>query len=150
LLTLNSAVCSTSQTVHYVLNHATGGIYEFASPEFRKLYWGDIKLENTKPMPCLPLKQILKDHVPTHNFFDFWSLDVEGGELEVLKSLDFTEVAFGVIFVEIGEQEQPIKAMSIRTFLLQKGYTHLEDMGRSSWFINNDFANIYSEVVEHT
>ena len=89
----------------------------------------------------------MKEHVPAHNFFDFWSLDVEGAEFEVLSSVNFTEVAFGVILIEIG-QEQPIKTMSIRTFLSQQGYTHLEDALRSAWFVNNDFANMYSHVRE--
>ena len=148
LLTLNSAVGSKPQAVHYVKKDAVGGIYEFASPAFRETWWKDIDIEkNTTAIPCLPFGQILKEHVPAHNFFDFWSLDVEGAEFEVLSSVNFTEVAFGVILIEIG-QEQPIKTMSIRTFLSQQGYTHLEDALRSAWFVNNDFANMYSHVRE--
>jgi hypothetical protein len=52
-------------------------------------------------VPCHPFGKLLKDHVPEHTFFDFWSLDVEGAEFEVLSSVDFTEVAFGVILIEI-------------------------------------------------
>lgn len=151
LLTLNSAVCSKAQTVHYVStkngNSAVGGIYEFASPEFRNTWWQGIQIENTIEVPCHPLGKLLKDHVPEHNFFDFWSLDVEGAEFEVLSSVDFTEVAFGVILIEIA-QAQPMKTMSIRTFLAQQGYLHLEDVSRSAWFINSDFANLYSHVRE--
>ena len=150
LLTLNSAVCSKSQTVHFVQKFGTsavGGIYEFASPEFRNTQWKGIKRKNIIEIPCHPLGKILKDHVPEHIFFDFWSLDVEGAEFEVLSSINFTEVAFGVILIEIG-QAQPRKTMSIRTFLSQQGYMHLENLNRSAWFVNNDFANIYSHVRE--
>jgi hypothetical protein len=124
------------------------GIYEFASPAFRKTWWQEIDLEkNTTAVPCLPLGQILKDHVPAHNFFDFWSLDVEGAELEVLSSVNFSEVAFGVILVEIGEG-QPIKTMSIRTLSSQQGYLHLDNALRSAWFVNKDFANLYAHAME--
>jgi hypothetical protein len=32
---------------------------------------------------------------------DFWSLDVEGGELEVLETMDFPQVSVGVIVATI-------------------------------------------------
>lgn len=34
------------------------------------------------------------------NEIDFWSLDVEGGELDVLQSIDFTKLSVGVLMVE--------------------------------------------------
>lgn len=50
--------------------------------------------------PAKPLNSILREQ-QAPKFIEFFSLDVEGAELEVLKGLNFDEYEFGVILVEI-------------------------------------------------
>ena len=49
-------------------------------------------------VPCKPLADILKDNDLHH--IHFFSLDVEGAELQVLQTIDFKKVSFDVIMVE--------------------------------------------------
>ena len=60
-------------------------------------------IENAVVIKCLPLNRIISDaNITTdgHAFFDFYSLDVEGGEYDVLRAINFDMLAFGVIFYE--------------------------------------------------
>ena len=55
----------------------------------------------TTQIKCLPFKDILSQHKNgsvTH--VDFWSLDVEGYELTVLQSVDFSAISVSVMLIE--------------------------------------------------
>ena len=47
---------------------------------------------------------------------DFLSLDVEGAEFEVLKTIDFDKVEFGISFYE-ADGHDPLKNQAMMTFL---------------------------------
>ena len=150
IATINAAVCDKAQTLHYVAkkNAAVSGVWEFAAESFRKGWWKGMSLKDTVEIQCKPLQTIIdevygeKDHV----FFDFYSLDIEGGEFKALQSLDFNRVSFGYLLAE-SDSTAPLKNMALRTFLESKGYTFLEDNARSWWFVNNDFGKIYEDVL---
>ena len=60
-----------------------------------KKYGGESK---TISIPALPIKDLLKDH---HiNDIDYLNIDVEGGEREVLSSIDFRSVTINCIGIE--------------------------------------------------
>lgn len=62
--------------------------------------------------------QIMSNH-PNIKHIDFLSLDVEGGELEVLKSIDFNKFSFSLLTIEtINENVRDI----ITKFMKEKGY----------------------------
>lgn len=66
----------------------TDGIFEFMSPEFRKRWHGVVSVTSDKriiPMPCVPLQSIFD--IFYVDAIDFWSLDVEGAELQVRDNL---------------------------------------------------------------
>ena len=73
-------------------------------------------------------------------------MDVEGAELEVLRSIDFARTAFGVLLVECDGQNAR-KDLAVRMLLQSKGYTWTRSFGRSWWFVNNQFAQVYSEFM---
>ena len=89
---LNVALCSHDQDVHYVTGRkAVSGIYEFASPAFRTIFYPDI-LANQTILQDMP---IIKCRAPKDLFdilglkkgfidIDIWVLDLEGAELEVI------------------------------------------------------------------
>lgn len=148
-LTVHAAVCDKRQTVHYVTGPNVGrvgsvidGIWEFMAPSFREKWWRGITLDSNQvtEIECIPMRDIL-DQSP-HRYFDFYSLDVEGAEFQVLQSIDFEKVGFGVILVEAVEFSAR-KNLAVRMFLESKGYPFLMESGRSYWFVNKDFAEIY-------
>lgn len=140
-LLINSVICEEVKTVHY-FDYASGfdnpavfGIWEFMNDGFKEAWYrkyrnGDLPIPESSAVPCVPLGMILKYfHVKHINFF---SLDVEGGELGVLKSIDFDEVSFDVICCE-GHTDE------VKKLLESKGYTMTEQIGYNRWFIHSDF-----------
>ena len=94
-LNLHTALCDAVATVHFIQTHdedAIAGIVEFMSPSFLAMWKPDLDLsrldENPQviPISCTPLRNIFAAfHITA---VDFWVLDVEGGELSVLKTVD--------------------------------------------------------------
>eukprot|EP00986_Skeletonema_menzelii_P002274 scaffold619_cov150-Skeletonema_menzelii.AAC.22 len=82
--------------------------------------------EDYVEVPCRPLSQMLEENgIDRINFF---SLDVEGAELDVLQTLDWEKIKIDVLMVESdfiynaqkgGTQEEKIKAL--RDFVTSKG-----------------------------
>jgi len=60
---------------------------------------------------------------------DFWSLDVEGSELAILKTVDFDAVRIDVIMAESENRlaDKQNMAEEVRTFLRGKGYVMMND-----------------------
>ena len=146
---VHAGVCGEKKTLHYVekpAQPAVGGIWEFSSPSFRDQWWKGIKLEDTPTIECEPLKDILEKHATNTTYFDFFSLDIEGAELDALLSLDYSRVGFGIIFVEADEHNKR-KNNALRMFLEKQGYTFLWSKDRSDWFINNNFHSIYEDLI---
>lgn len=150
-VTVNAAVCDEPRTLHYWYNPErkfTAGVWEFTQPDFRGRYWPGVRLEDTTPIECVPLDQIIKQRFShgRSQFFDFWSLDVEGSEMMVIESVDFSTTAFGIIVVEAnGTNER--KNLALRLFLESKGYRFLRQERNNYWFVNENFAEIYAHVL---
>jgi hypothetical protein len=143
---VNAAVCRTERIVHYAHGGYVGGIVEFMSEEFVKLFVGRViekvpslvipgKLMNFSslteeqwklipgitPVSCVPLQKILNAAKVRH--VNYFLLDVEGAEFEVLKSVNFQKVKFDVISVETESAFRPPNyAKDIITFLDNVGY----------------------------
>lgn len=142
---VHAAVCNTKQTVHFVQNGATSGVWEFAPDSFRKYWWNGVDLKNTTPIQCEPLRDILSKHSDIQ-YFDIFSLDVEGAELEVLQSIDFTKTGFGVILIEADEHSSD-KNYAVQKLLRQNGYIFFDHYQRSDWFVNERYNEIYARFV---
>lgn len=142
---VHSAVCSSDQHVHYIhgSERAVGGIWEFMAPSFRELWHPNIDVLQLPSVRCRPLHDILSES--QIHYFDFFSLDVEGAELDVLKTLG-SRVRFGVIFVE-ADGLNPQKDLAVRQLLQHQGYTFDMHQNRSNWFVNADFWKIYSKHI---
>eukprot|EP00577_Skeletonema_sp_RCC1716_P017278 CAMPEP_0113381712 /NCGR_PEP_ID=MMETSP0013_2-20120614/5449_1 /TAXON_ID=2843 ORGANISM="Skeletonema costatum, Strain 1716" /NCGR_SAMPLE_ID=MMETSP0013_2 /ASSEMBLY_ACC=CAM_ASM_000158 /LENGTH=287 /DNA_ID=CAMNT_0000264159 /DNA_START=135 /DNA_END=999 /DNA_ORIENTATION=- /assembly_acc=CAM_ASM_000158 len=125
---------------------AVGGFQEFADPEFQKRWWSEGQIQNAQVIKCHTLEQILLDKVGPGFYFDFFSLDVEGAELSVLRSINFDLVGFGVIVME-ADEHNATKNIAARELLESNGYMYLEDKFRSYWFLNQDFGAIYKDLI---
>lgn len=77
----------------------------------------------TIEIECMPLKEIFKKQSIT--YIDFISIDIEGGEEEAIKSIDFNEVTITVIVVENNFNSDKIK-----NYLLPLGYEYITKIGK--------------------
>ena len=78
--------------------------------------------------PCFSLKTILKAIGVSH--VDFFSLDVEGGELDVLKSINFTEFDIETFCIERGGQSRQVTSL-----LERKGYKTVKEDWLDAYYI---------------
>lgn len=153
----NAAICANQTTVHFVAAEYVGGIVEFMGTTFLKDYHaklynactppGNLSSLNysafekeVKPVECIPLSQVL--HKAHTNHVNYFILDVEGGELEVLKSINWNHVKFDVMCIETEEQNRPPGyAAHVTSFLAGKGYVNATaQQGRNMWFISKAFV----------
>lgn len=80
----------------------------------------------------IPLRTLLKKHGFTH--INFCTIDVEGGELAVLKSIDFSSCTFDVILVENNYGNN-----SIEDFLAEKGFLKKDKIEIDDVFVRKSF-----------
>lgn len=102
---------------------------------------------------CGPLQHYL-DALSLHKI-DFWSLDVEGQELNVLKTVDFKRTHIDIIIAESDNRlrdtpEFQQKVKDVRSFLDSKGYLMLSSVQvhKSDVFLNHRACHRYTNIVE--
>jgi FkbM family methyltransferase len=76
----------------------------------------------------------LMAHYPELRFVDFLSLDVEGAEMAILKTIDFETYGFGLITVECAGERNG-EGEELRSFMAAKGYGLLADLGLDLVFV---------------
>jgi hypothetical protein len=115
-----------------------GGIWEFMSLEFKKQWWSEVQDVRSLPsVMCTPLTPLLQLFGISH--VNFWVLDVEGAELEVLQATDFERVTFDVIAMEnLGLDTE--KDLATVSFLEKKGYVVYATVLRNVWLVSDKMA----------
>ncbi len=98
---------------------------------------------STLQVPCFPLESILLAINRSH--VDYFSLDVEGFELEVLKSIPFGRIQIDTLSVEYIHGGHRANK-TYRQFMEDKGYTthtelHYADAAKDLWVEDLIFAN---------
>lgn len=81
--------------------------------------------KTTIDVRTLTLNDLLKDFPDLPTTIDYMSLDTEGSELEILKSIDFGKYTFGLIDVEHNYVEP--NRSEIRKLLLANGYEYIRE-----------------------
>lgn len=71
--------------------------------------------------------------------FDFMSLDVEGGEYDVLKGIDFSKVKIDVIVIE---NNYPDKFEHIQKLLVENGYVYVGNSCIDCFFVHTSNLKI--------
>jgi FkbM family methyltransferase len=104
------------------------GVIDFYDERHKKriIDEGEVhKCTRTKiKVPCLNFNKVI-----TEENIDLLSLDTEGGELNILKSIDYSKYNIKVIVVENNFAEN-----SILNFLILKGYTYITTLGADQIF----------------
>ena len=152
---IHAGVCSQKQTLHAVttegrnkIETAVGGIWEFTAPSFREMWWKGVTLDspNVREVECDTLDNLLLTYAPQATMFEFMSLDVEGAEMSVLESIDFTRVSFGIILIET-DGHNLLKNLAMTKFLETRGYSFMFEYERSYWCVNDNFYEIYKGLA---
>lgn len=111
-----------------VLNFTVAEMYGGLSSTMEKSHLGRIidkhRISGSVTVPCLPLFSILMALGVRH--VDYFSLDVEGPELEILQTIPFNRITFDVLTVEysvLGCASCTAKKLKqLNAFMLTKGY----------------------------
>jgi FkbM family methyltransferase len=124
---LNEAICERNGFVTF-LREGRQNIMVSEAPE-------DADPAIVHKMPCRHLSNIFQEHQYQH--IDFWSLDVEKAELQVLQTVDFNKVDISSIMIECQdekcEEERSENGDAIHDLLVDAGYVLFARAGQS-WF----------------
>ena len=99
----------------------------------RRLIAEGSKFARTTQVRCLPLRDILAEHAPDRNV-DFMSIDVEGHELEVLRSNDWNRWRPEVLLAEITATVDEISKTAVGKMLADLGYRPVAKTVRTAVF----------------
>lgn len=153
---VNAAICEKHQKVHFAQVEYVGGIVEFMAPAFLAQYHKQIHDAGSPPgnlssvdwtkfsavaeIDCIPLALAL--HAAKVKHINLFILDVEGGEMSILKSIPWGTVRFDVICVETSPVDRPPGyAAEVSAFLRNVGYPNATgQVGRNMWFARSDFV----------
>ena len=87
----------------------------------------DLEYINIK---SITFNDLMKNYHSEIKYIDFLSLDIEGGELDILKTIDFNTYSFGLLTIENNEKEN-----ILIDFMKTKGYKVLIDIGCDILFV---------------
>lgn len=80
---------------------------------------------------CIPLNDLFQKY--NLSYVDLLSIDIEGGEKDAIKTIDFDKVTIEIIIIENNFDEH-----EVRDFLLSKGYTYLKRIGKDDIYQMKD------------
>jgi FkbM family methyltransferase len=139
-INLNIGVSSIEcEMEFYIMEDST--LSTFSKDECDAMVSNDNKLVEIQKIKSTTIGEILEKHC--FNIFpDFLSLDVEGLDFEILKSIDYNKSTPKVICVEAAEYS-PIGAGARRIelidFLITKGYYEYANTNLNAIMVRNDF-----------
>lgn len=143
---INAAICDRHRSVHFSPGGAGGlggiggpaiaGIYEFMNDAFREQWHSKVDPASLQLIPCMPLSTILSKFGVKE--IDFWSLDVEGAELQVLQTFDFSSVRISVVCIE-ADGHDPVRDQQVIELMESHGYVYQESLLRNAWFTHPHF-----------
>jgi FkbM family methyltransferase len=116
--------------VEFVGDDFTGGCTDTMSEQHLQHYH---KAASKVAVPNMKMETILDDLSVTH--IDFFSLDVEGGELQVLESINWKKVSIYVVAVELdGHNEE--KDDLVRELLSKQGFKYQHHISINEFWVN--------------
>ena len=93
------------------------------------------KNEKIIAVKCKTLENIINNNINIPKSIDFFSLDTEGYEFEVLEGINFKSVKFKYILVETEFPER------LNNFLTQKGYCYIERLSNYNILKKPDYGD---------
>ena len=85
---------------------------------------------NIIEVSTITFNELMEKNYPNIRYIDFLSIDVEGGELNILETIDFNKYKFGLITIENNFENNVLA-----NFMEKLGYVVLIDIGHDILFI---------------
>lgn len=108
-------------------------------------YTAGIIVKNHVDVQCFPFETYMLALNRTH--VDYFSLDVEGAELDILKTIDFDKFDISTLSVEFIHDVDG--KVAIRDFMKEKGYFVLTEVTHPNW-LANDFIFVKKQFYENS
>jgi hypothetical protein len=144
----NVAVNRKTELVKFLGNYATAGLVDTMSTKFRETWHSGATGANEYFVNGEPMRDILKKS--DVKYIDFLSIDVEGGELVVLETLDFS-VPIYVVCVEL-DGHNAEKDAACRSILAKNGFTFKKRFSINEFWVNDNYFRkdvVYDENKEN-
>jgi FkbM family methyltransferase len=134
----------------YVFNDKGLSTFDKKEAEFRESL-GTVKILEINKVPLRNINSVIREYF--NSYPDFLSLDIEGLDLEVLKTLDFKAYPIPAIFVETctySESHLKPKNAAIFNFMMSVGYFVYADTYINTLFVNERwFMQMPNEKLKH-
>lgn len=130
---VNLAVEYNNKECLFIGNGACGGLASTMTDEFKEKHH---KNENGYYVKCAPFCEILHSNHVT--YIDLLSIDVEGGELAVLETMDFNIPVFVIIIELDGNNIE--KDEKCRNILLKNGFTFDIRININEFWVNKNYS----------
>ena len=155
---VGAAICATNSTVHFLDRRDESGnltpcskcvklvhcyclgIIEFMAPLQVKRNGGvAVMRKHAVQVPCVPLSDVIREAKVDH--VNFFVLDTEGSEFNILQTINWDNVTFDVIVVETAESVRYANySAHVAAYLRERNYEQIHPIsGRNSWFKRVDF-----------
>jgi len=131
------AIHPTENSIRFLGCKAAAGILESMSADHKAQWFPDEKTAQVMEVPAFRLGDILKLSNIVH--IDFLSIDVEGGELGVLESIDWEDIEIYLICIEL-DGTAPEKDAACRLLLQKAGFTFQTYIGNNDLWVNLDYS----------
>ena len=135
----NEAICPkpTTMTFSGPSEIGTAGILDFMDEKYLRRWGHRFRHAKNHSVPCRPLATLL--HLAGIQQIDFFSLDVEGAEYEVLKTMDWS-IPVRVWLVEMDGTAQDHRSQAVRQILAKNGYVEarISVRGPNRLFVHRD------------
>jgi len=141
-INLEKAVADKKQILtYYIFNEPALNSFSSELSEDRNSQ-GNYFIKFTKDIETVTLDEILDSYLPKNQVIDFLSIDVEGLDFIVLKSINLEKYRPKIILIEIlGSSLSEINNNEISKYLINYGYSVYAKAINTVIFIDNNFFN---------
>ncbi len=141
ILNVGVGLSNEKEADFYVFNNQGLNTFDKDEARFRNDY-GSFKIQNIVKVPLKTITEIINENFET--FPEFLSIDIEGLDLDVLKSINFMIHPIPVICAETctySENHIKQKDKSIEKYLTVNGYFVYADTYINTIFVNENWFN---------
>lgn len=135
---VNAAISDIDKTLKYYSLHKAYDSMNTVKIDFIKYHNLENQIKNTVEIPSISLKSVLDQNLLKTDRLDFFDIDVEGFDIEVLKSNDWKIYRPKIIMIESRLNIKEDIYSEIVTYLNEKGYRLI---GKT--IIEGDLGNLF-------
>ncbi len=132
-INLNFFISNKEKEIDYHIFNESALNGNISKERIKTLQDNGYKLKKTKKVQSISLNKILETYKEKFNEIDLLDIDVEGHDLEVLKSIDLDRFNVNLILIEVENNNES----EIDTYLKKYGYKSYILVDRNKFYIKN-------------